>query len=358
MTILTPFMRQYQAVKEQYSDCLLFFRLGDFYELFADDAQIASRELNIVLTGREGGGGKKIPMCGVPHHAADNYIGRLIEKGYKVAICEQLEDPKTTKGLVKRDVIRVITPGTVVEENMLEDKANNYLAACWLEKKNKCEKAFGLAYTDISTGKFYTTVISGGDIRNKLADELTRICPAELLLSEELSQDELFSLRLLDSCVGCLSPMPELDYIKRTYQEILTIQFQVASLEGLGLAEEPAAAIASAMIIHFLLQTQKRSLQYIDKITLYGSKEYLMLDTATRRNLELTSTLRSNQRKGSLLWVIDDTLTSMGARTLRDWLDNPLLSDQAINLRLDAVDELVQNPLELANLREILKKTL
>lgn len=355
MTIVTPIMRQYQAVKEQYQECLLFFRLGDFYEMFADDALLASRELNIVLTARDGGGGQKIPMCGVPHHAANSYIARLIEKGYKVAICEQLEDPKSVKGLVKRDVIRVITPGTILEDNMLEDKAHNYLAACWPERKNKTETVFGLAYTDISTGEFFAREISGSDIRHKLADELTRIAPAELLLPEELCQDELFRLRLLDRCVGCLTPISDINYIRRNVGEILCIQFGVANLEGLGLAEQTSAAMASAMIIDFLLQTQKRSLQYIDKIVLYGDNEYLMLDAATRRNLELTATMRSGKRKGSLLWVIDDTQTSMGARTLRDWLDNPLLSDKAIQRRLDAIEELTQNPPLLADLRETLK---
>lgn len=355
MTILTPIMRQYQAVKEQYSDCLLFFRLGDFYEMFADDALLASRELNIVLTARDGGGNTKIPMCGVPHHAAANYIARLIEKGHKVAICEQMEDPKTVKGIVKREVVRVITPGTVLEDIMLEDKANNYLAACWLERKNKAEVAFGLAYTDISTGKFFATEISGGDIRDKLADEMARISPAELLLPEELMQDELFRLRLLDHCVGCLTPVADINYLRRNYAEVLQIHFGVAHLGGLGLDEHPVAALAAAMIIDFLLQTQKRSLQYIDQINLYSSGEYLLLDAATRRNLELTATMRGGKRKGSLLWVIDDTQTAMGGRTLRDWLDNPLLSQKAVGLRLDAVEELTLNPPLLFELRELLK---
>lgn len=354
MTIVTPLMRQYQAIKEQYSDCLLFFRLGDFYEMFADDALLASRELGIVLTARDGGGGTKVPMCGVPHHSAENYIARLIEKGYKVAICEQLEDPKTVKGIVKRDVIRVITPGTVLESNMLQDKANNYLAACWLERKSKAEVAFGLAYTDISTGKFFATQIVGEDIRERLADELMRICPAELILPEELCQDELFQLKLLNVCVGCLTPYHETGYIRRNYVEIITTHFQIANLSGLGLDEQPYAAMATAMVLDFLLQTQKRSLQYIDQITLYSEHEYLVLDAATRRNLEISSTMRSNKRKGSLLWVIDDTMTSMGARTLREWLENPLLSVKAINNRLDAVDELVQHPVLLAECREIL----
>ncbi len=356
MTIVTPMMRQYQELKEQYSDCLLFFRLGDFYEMFGDDAHTASRELSIVLTARDGGGGAKIPMCGVPHHAADNYIARLIEKGYKVAICEQLEDPKTAKGMVKRDVVRVITPGTVVEENMLAAKAYNYLAACWLEKKGKSEICFGLAYTDISTGKFFATEIKGGDIRNKLADELARIHPAELLLPDELCHDELFSLRLKNEVVGCISPAKDMNYLRRNTNELLCSHFKVASIDGLGFGDHPAVAIASVMILDFLLLTQKRSLSYIDKITIYNNSQYMLIDAATRRNLELSQTMRSNKYKGSLLWVIDDTLTPMGARMLRDWVENPLLSAPAINARLNAVEELTNKPLLLDDLRSILRQ--
>ncbi|MBQ2699261.1 MAG: DNA mismatch repair protein MutS, partial [Firmicutes bacterium] len=195
-------MRQYQAVKEQYSDCLLFFRMGDFYEMFGDDAVAASRELEIVLTARDAGGGQKMPMCGVPYHAVDGYLAKLIAKGFKVAICEQVEDPKTAKGLVKRDVIRVVTPGTVVESALLDETTANYLAAVWPDKNGS---AFGLAYTDISTGKFLACEFSGAAAREKLADELSRIRPAELLLPQELKGDELFSLRLLGNAVGSVS---------------------------------------------------------------------------------------------------------------------------------------------------------
>ncbi|MEG2213522.1 MAG: hypothetical protein RRY35_06480 [Clostridiales bacterium] len=202
--IVTPMMRQYQAIKEQYNDCLLFFRLGDFYEMFADDAICASRELNIVLTARDGGNGTKIPMCGVPHHAVENYIARLIEKSYKVAICEQMEAPKLAKGIVKRDVIRVITPGTVVEDTMLEQKKHNYLAACWKENR-KGKICFGVAYTDISTGEFAVTELNGDFIWDKLADELSRINPAELILPADLYDEEIFHLRLLHNGVDTLS---------------------------------------------------------------------------------------------------------------------------------------------------------
>ncbi|MBQ1501059.1 MAG: DNA mismatch repair protein MutS, partial [Firmicutes bacterium] len=356
MTIVTPFFAQYQGIKEQYPDCLLFFRLGDFYELFAEDAKTASRELSLVLTARECGGGQKTPMCGVPHHAVDNYVARLIERGYKVAICEQLEDPKKVKrGIVKRDVIRVITPGTVMEENMLEGNAPNYLAAVWVERKGRTETGFGLAYTDITTGSFFAGQISGGDIRNKLADELTRISPTELLLPDDLLEDELFRLRLLDNCVGCLTPCPEMSYVARNREEILMTQFEVANMEALGLGELPLAVYASAMVLTFLETTQKRTLHYINQVKIFDGSKALMLDSATRRNLELTATLRGGKRKGSLLWVLDDTLTAMGARLLREWLDNPLLSHEAVNLRLGAVEELTKEPLLLSELRGILK---
>lgn len=356
MTIVTPMMQQYQAVKEQYSDCLLFFRLGDFYEMFGEDAKLASRELSIVLTGRDGGNGERVPMCGVPYHAADNYIARLIEKGYKVAICEQMEDPKLVKGIVKRDVIRVVTPGTVMDENVLEEKAHNYLAACWPEKTKGMESGFGLAYADISTGEFFATELRGSSLRERLADELTRINAAELILPEALYDDAFFRLRILGNCAGVLSCCFDERYIKSSADEVLTIHFRVASLESLGLADKPLAVKAAAMILDFLQQTQKRSLEYIDKLKLYGNNEFMVLDAATRRNLELVSTIRTNQRKGSLLWVLDETETAMGGRLLREWVESPLLSAAAIHNRLDAVEELCENRICCTALREALKR--
>lgn len=354
MTIVTPIMRQYQAVKAQYSDCLLFFRLGDFYEMFEEDAVLASKELSLVLTARDGGG-RKIPMCGVPHHKAETYIARLIEKGYKVAICEQLEDPKSVKGLVKRDVIRVVTPGTVMEDSLLTDKRFNYLAACWRDRARGQELGFGLAYTDISTGEFRVTELAGVDLWERLADELTRIQPAELILPEDLYNEEFFRLRMLGNCVGTLSHNPDDAYIRNNAPELLQIQFQVASLEGLGLADKPLAIKAAAMILDFLQQTQKRSLSYINSVKLYSSGEYMLLDAATRRNLELTETIRSGKRKGSLLWVLDETMTAMGGRLLREWVEAPLLSTAAIRQRLDAVEELIAQAILTADLRDTLK---
>jgi len=356
LTIVTPMMRQYQEVKAEYPDCLLFFRLGDFYELFFEDAQTASRELNIVLTARDGGKGTKVPMCGVPFHSASNYLARLIEKGYKVAICEQLEDPKSVKGLVKRGVVRVVTPGTVVEENMLDEKQHNYLAACWRESRRGAGSGFGLAYVDISSGEFWVTQFTGEEAEGEVADELCRIHPAELILQEALYQDEGFRAHFWDKSVGSFSLCPEEAFIKNNYRELLQTHFRVASLESLGLGERPLAALAAEMILYFLQHTQKRSLDYIDKLQVYDCGAFMFLDAASRRNLELTATLRNNHRRGSLLWVLDDTQTSMGTRLLKKWLESPLLSAEGINHRLDAVEELIEAPHIFNELRALLKE--
>ncbi len=356
MSILTPFMMQYQAIKEQYPDCLLFFRLGDFYELFGDDARKASSELSLVLTGRNAGDNQRVPMCGVPYHAANNYIARLMEKGYKVAICEQLEDPKLAKGLVKRDVIRVVTPGTVLEDNMLDSKRHNYLAACCCQRKRGSEVCFGVSYCDISTGQFYTTQLEGPDLREKLSDELARIDTSELILPSDLYDDDFFQLRIKGSSAATLSHNYDDAYIKSHSTQILLEHFNSASLAGLGLDDKPQAACAAAMILDFLQRTQKRSLEYIDKLQIYSNSEFMMLDAATRRNLELTATIRSNKRKGSLLWVLDDTRTAMGGRLLREWLEAPLLSARAIEDRLDAVEELIKQEFILDALRQVLPR--
>ncbi|MGI5892060.1 MAG: DNA mismatch repair protein MutS [Bacillota bacterium] len=349
MNRLTPMMRQYKSIKEQYHDCLLFFRLGDFYEMFFDDALVASKELEIVLTGREGGMGQKIPMCGVPFHAVDSYIAKLIAKGFKIAICEQVEDPKSTKGIVKREVIRVITPGTVVESQILKEESHNYLLSVCGQKN-----AFGLAYTDISTGEFFTTEIRGSDALEKLADEICCINPAECILPENLYNEEIFHLRLLGKSIGCISRVHNEDFVKRNTTQLLCMHFKTASLESLGLHEIPLAALASAYILVFLQSTQKRTLDYLDNLKVYSTSEYMLLDASTRRNLEITSTIRTNQRKGSLLWVCDKTKTPMGARLLKDWLEKPLLHACEINQRLDGVEELFNKLYILYDLQKCL----
>lgn len=356
MSIVTPMMRQYQEVKAEYPDCLLFFRLGDFYELFFEDAKIAAQALNIVLTARDGGQGEKVPMCGVPYHSVDNYLSRLIEQGHKVAICEQLEDPKTAKGIVKRGVIRVVTPGTVIEENMLNEKQHNYLAACWKDVRRSGSPGFGLAYVDISSGEFSATQFIGEDAESELVGELNCIRPAELVLQESLYQDPGFQAHFWDHSVGSFSLCPDESFIRNNCFELLQTHFHVSSMEGLGLEEKPLAAFAVAMTLVFLQHTQKRSLDYIDRLRVYDCGEFMFLDAATRRNLELTATLRNKNRRGSLIWVLDDTHTSMGARLLKEWIESPLLSSEAINRRLDAVEELINKPQIFHDLRDILRQ--
>lgn len=349
----TPMMRQYQEIKSSYQDCILFYRLGDFYEMFQEDALTGSRELEIVLTSRDGGNGQKIPMCGVPFHSADAYIDRLINKGYKVAICEQVEDPKTVKGIVKREVVRVVTPGTLMESALLRDDAHNYLMAVWSDKN---KENYGLAYTDISTGQFFTTELKGVNVLERLADEICRVNPAECVLPDFLYDEALFNLRLLHQGIGNLSQTYDTNYLKNNAEGLLKAQFKIPSLESLGLGDMPLAVLACAMLLDFLKQTQKRSLDYLNALEIYSTANFMVLDANTRRNLEISSTIRSNQRKASLLWVCDDTKTAMGSRLLKDWLEKPLLYSNDINYRLDAVEELVNSPLLLNDIRELLTR--
>ncbi len=358
----TPMLKQFQVIKEQYKDCLLFYRMGDFYEMFGDDALIASRELEIVLTAKAAGKDVKLPMCGVPYHAVDGYLAKLIAKGYKVAICEQIEDPKLAKGIVKRDVIRVVTPGTLVESQLLNEDANNYLMAVWpnadLVKEDyskNAEPCFGLAYVDISTGKFLATEIKGVEVWNKLADEICRIAPAECILPEYLYASEFFNIRMRGNGISTLTKVKGENFIKNNMTELLMTHFKTASLEGLGFNEMPVAAYAVAAILYFLQDTQKRSLSYLNQVQTYNTNQHMVLDATTRRNLEITSTMRTNQRNGSLLSVCDDIKTAMGARLLKEWLEKPLLSTPIIRQRLDGVEELFKNPFVLEDLRGFLK---
>ncbi len=356
MSIISPMMQQYQDLKEQYSDCLLFFRLGDFYEMFMDDALLITKELSLQLTSRDSGGGNKVPMCGVPAKAVDNYAAKLTEKGYKLAICEQLEDAKKTKGLVKRGVVRIITPGTLVEENMLEEKTANYLAAISLKQAADGGRSFGLAYIDISSGEFMATEIAEPDSWHKLADEIFRINPAELILPAELIDEEFFKLRVKEHWQGMISPVYDQQFIKKNVRELLQIQFKLASGVALGYDEHKEAYLAAAYILHFLNHTQKRALNHIDSICYYNISEFLYIDAVSRRNLELTNSLRNGKKHGTLLQVIDNTVTAMGSRTLSAWLEKPLQQSSHVNMRLDAIDEMLDIPLVTADLRESLKQ--
>ena len=348
MASLTPMMQQYLELKEKYSDCLLFFRLGDFYEMFFDDAVTASRELELVLTGRDCGLKERAPMCGVPYHSVNGYITKLIEKGYKVAICEQLEDPALAKGLVERDVIRVITPGTVIEEQMLPDDANSYILSIFA-----ANGVFELAWCDVSTGDFYTAELIGDRYQDELMDQLARIEPREIIANEFLFTRE-FIIKWITSRFYTEKKEQKLFDIERG-QQALQEHFGVATLAGFGLADRSMAVCAAGALIRYLEDTQKNALTHIRRISVVRPKEFMGLDAATRRNLELTAPLRfDGNRKHTLLGILDRTCTSMGARLLRAWTDQPLQTAEGIERRLDAVEALVKQTKERGLLRETL----
>lgn len=346
MSKYTPMLQQYLDTKKEYAECILFFRLGDFYEMFFEDAVTASRELEIVLTSRESGS-KRVPMCGIPYHAATGYLAKLLAKGYKVAICEQVEDPKLAKGIVKREVVRVITPGTIIEEQLLKEKSNNYLAAIAQEGA-----WYGLAYVDLSTGEFKTTQISKSQPQ-LLAAELTRIKPAEIYLNAE-QKEEL----QLEPLVGTTLTMgTAVDFVLENAYRSLTEHFQVQNLRGFGCEELPAAIKASGGLLRYLESTQKHALLHLRNIVSYQTGEFMALDPSTRRNLELTRTIRSEEVNGSLLGVLDLTVTSMGGRLLRSWVEQPLTHLNSILQRQNAIAEFTLSLEKREKVREALKKT-
>ncbi len=338
MERLTPMMRQYMKTKEEYKDCLLLYRLGDFYELFFDDALIASKELEITLTGKDCGLEERAPMCGVPYHSVQNYISKLISRGHKVAICEQMEDPATAKGIVKREVTRVITPGTVIEANMLDDKKNNYIAAIC-----KLGPYYGLAYSDVSTGEFATTQIVEGNNFLKLLNELVRVAPAEIVVNQEMYQSKNELKAINDRLVTYI------DISKNVEENI-----NVSGYEKLNDAKY--AKVATQMLFSYIHETQKNDMRHILKIEYYSVNKYMSLDAIARKNLELTETLRDRSKKGSLLWVMDKTSTSMGGRLLRRWIEKPLNSVNEINYRLDSVEELKSSSMKRGEIMEKLKR--
>ncbi len=343
----TPMVQQYLEIKAKYPGCILFFRLGDFYEMFFDDATIAARELEIVLTGRDSGT-ERIPMCGIPYHSASGYLAKLINKGYKVAICEQVEDPKTAKGIVERAVIRIVTPGTVYEDFILKDKVNNFLAAVVLEKNY-----WGLAYVDLSTGDFKAIQFFGNEIHH-LAAELVRIKPAELYIREKDIEAINRIYKVADTLIT--TGAPEVFQHPKAYRS-LTEHFGLQNLTAFGCEDLPAAVSAAGAVLQYLYETQKNSLQHIRKISTYEIGSFISLDPATRRNLELTKTIRSGETTGTLLWVLDQTVTSMGGRMLRSWIEQPLGNIEAINARQAAVADFAFS-LEIREaLREALSRT-
>ena len=328
---LTPMMRQYLELKEKYSDCLLFFRLGDFYEMFFDDAKTAAKELELVLTGRDCGLEERAPMCGVPYHSVDVYINRLIEKGYKVAICEQMEDPALAKGLVERDVIRIITPGTVIEERMLDEGRNNYIVSIHMDGGR-----IGFAYADVSTGGFFACELEGERALTQLTDELARLQPTQIIAGEGLFLQPLLCKRL--SSQYYLERYQDRAFQTAAARERLLRHFHVASLQGFGCEGLPAAVSAAGALMQYLEETQKNALSHIHTLRMLNRSSYMNLDAATRRNLELTQPLQhGGSRKNTLLYLLDRTKTAMGSRLLRDWIDRPLQNAGAIVRRQEAV---------------------
>lgn len=338
MASLTPMMRQYMETKEKYPGMILFFRLGDFYEMFFDDAELVSRELELTLTGKSCGLEERAPMCGVPFHSAETYINRLIEKGYKVAICEQMEDPATAKGLVKRDVIRVVTPGTVIEQSMLDERRNSYLLSVCLDG-NKA----GVAFADVSTGEFFVYEIQKAEKR--LKDELVRISPKEIISNAELPKDTT------DMPVG-LYDSAHYQYVRA--KSALLAHFKVQSLDVYGIGEMKLGIRAAGALMHYLQETQKNALEHINAISQYHDKRYMMLDHTARRNLELTETMRSRSKRGTLLGILDYTSTAMGGRMLRSFIEQPLAIKEEIDERLDAVQELCGAVMTVDILRDAL----
>lgn len=343
---LTPMMQQYFSIKEQYKDCILFFRLGDFYEMFFDDATVASKELEITLTGRVCGQKVKAPMCGVPHHSAENYINKLISKGFKVAICEQVEDANLAKGIVKRDVIRIVTPGTNLNIQTLDETKNNYLMCVYNDKNN-----YGIAYVDITTGDFYTTQINN---HNKLIDEIAKIQPSEIIHTSTF-KDNLELIEVLNQRFNTyMAEREDWYYDNKRASEIIKNHFQIKSLDGFGLTNECKAIIATGVLLEYIYDTQKNKLDHITSINLYSTNDYMILDISTRRNLELVETLRDKERKGSLLGVLDKTKTAMGARLLRNYIEQPLLDRDQIEIRLDGVEELKNDIIIREEFKELL----
>lgn len=343
---LTPMMQQYMDTKEAYKDCILFYRLGDFYEMFFDDAITAARELEITLTGKSCGLKERAPMCGIPFHAVDGYLTRLVNKGYKVAICEQVEDPKTTKGIVKREVVRIVTPGTNLNTQSLEEGKNNYLMGIC-----KDDSAFGIAVVDVTTGEFSMTQVE--DFR-KLMDEITKFAPTELICNAAMKNHEAVLEALKNRTQVAISYMDTWYYDPEMCEKSLKEHFSVQSLSGLGLDAYPVGTIAAGAVMQYLMETQKNALSHITSISPYSSAAYMILDTSTRRNLELVETLREKQKRGSLLWILDKTKTAMGARLLRNRVEQPLVDKKQIKMRLDAISTLNTDAITREELREYL----
>ena len=351
MAEFTPMMQHYLKTKEEYKDCILFYRLGDFYEMFFEDALTASRELEITLTGKDCGQEERAPMCGIPFHAVDSYIAKLINKGYKVAICEQLEDPKQAKGMVKRDVVRVVTPGTVIESNLLEEKRNNYIMSVF-----KKGIYYGLAVCDVSTGDFLATEIKENNNFAKLIDEISRYAPAEIVANNDMFHSEEEVAKIKERFPVYITVLEDENFAE-TVENLSRFDIVDDKQRKIENPKEKLFCICAINGLYaYLKQTQKNNLDHINTIQIYRTTRYMALDMNARRNLELTEKMRDKSKKGTLLWVLDKTSTSMGGRHLRRWLNDPLIDVSEIQERLDAVEEIKNNMMLRGDITELLKK--
>ena len=346
MAEYTPMMQEYLKTKAEYEDCILFYRLGDFYEMFFEDAKTASKELELTLTGKSCGMEERAPMCGVPFHAADTYINRLVARGYKVAICEQVEDPKEAKGLVKREVIRVVTPGTNIDQLALEEGSNNYIMSLVYNKG-----VFGIATCDVSTADFFLTQV---DNTRSFTDELFRFNPAEIIYHKSLYESGIDITDIAEKLECALSQLDESYFDNMLSTRELLNHFKAHSLEGLGLIDFPVGKVAAGSLLIYLKETQKSELTHLTHITPYTDGKFMLIDSSTRRNLELTETMRDKSKRGSLLWVLDKTKTAMGARQLKSFIEQPLVSVDEIIRRQDAIEEINKSLIDREELREYL----
>ena len=346
MAELTPMMKQYMETKSQYQDCILFYRLGDFYEMFFDDALTASRELEITLTGKNCGQEERAPMCGVPYHAVEGYLNKLVSKGYKVAICEQVEDPKTAKGLVKRDVVRIVTPGTNLDPQALDETKNNYIM-CIVYIADR----YGMSVADITTGDYFVTELPDSE---KLMDEIYKFMPSELICNEAFYMSGMDLDNMKERLGITIYSLDSWYFDDDICRQKLLEHFKTSSFAALGLADYDCGVISAGALLQYLLETQKNSLDNLTKLTPYAAGMFMMLDSSTRRNLELCETLREKQKRGSLLWVLDKTKTAMGARTLRKSIEQPLIDKKEIVRRLNAVQELKDMAISREEIREYL----
>lgn len=352
MEKLTPMMKQYMEVKNKHTDSILFFRLGDFYEMFFEDAKIASRELEIALTQRDCGQGEKAPMCGVPHHVANTYISKLVERGYKVAVCDQLEDPSLAKGIVKRDVVKIVTPGTITDSNMIDEKSNNFLVSIYLDNFG-----IGISYVDNSTGEMYTTEFLSDEesCYRFIIDELGKTNPSEILCNKKFTLNKKNMKIIRNKINPYINVYDDINEINSDFETKIIDVFNIKTLDEVGINEKIYATIATAKLIEYLYDTQMNSLDHINELSYYEPSNYMIMDINTRTNLEINETIRSKNKKGALIGILDKTHTAMGGRLLKKWLEQPLLDVRLIRNRLEVVEYFSSNLMVMDDIRNCLK---